>query len=322
MPKILILADNRPGTYSQSIALAKELGGDFEIFNISYSKFVFIPNFVFPNCLFRYDNKTKEKLKNLSNFSDFIISSGRRSVSAALYLKAKSQNHSKIIQIMSPNLNPNKLDLTILPLHDCNKKHPKIINSVGAITSLDLNKLEEGKKDFAEFFTQINKKITVLLVGGPSKNSYFDSYSAKNLAQKISKLSNDIDSKLIVLTSPRTSKEILETLETELKCDFHIFDYNKVKDKNPYHACLGYGDLFVISGDSVSMISECANLGKPIIIFDEKNLSSKKHRIFHQYLYEHGYAIEFSESVDVTKKNKPLNEAQRIADLILSMGTP
>ncbi|MBL6665045.1 MAG: mitochondrial fission ELM1 family protein [Rickettsiales bacterium] len=317
MPKILILADNRVGTYSQSIALAKELGGEFEILNISYSKFVTIPNFIFPACLFRYDKKTKEVLKQFSNYPNFIISAGRRVVSAALYLKKKSHNESKIIQIMDPNLNPDKLDLTILPFHDERKNHPKIINSVGALTSLDHHKIEKDKKNFADFFDNIQKKIIVLLVGGPSKNSSFGRESAKNLAKISSNVVNNVDGKLLVLTSPRTSAEILSTLKNELQCDFHIFDYNKVKNNNPYHACLGYGEVFIISGDSVSMISECAGLGKNLLIFDDKDISSKKHQMFHQYLYKNGYAISHLDFKKLKISNhKILNEAKRIANLI------
>ena len=45
--KILILADDRVGTYSQSIALAKESGLDYEIIFLEYNFLKIIPNLFF-----------------------------------------------------------------------------------------------------------------------------------------------------------------------------------------------------------------------------------------------------------------------------------
>jgi len=66
--KILILADTRPGTYSQAIALAKEIGQEFEILNISYSGFVKIPNFIFPSSLLDMTGRRKRNSKILLTF--------------------------------------------------------------------------------------------------------------------------------------------------------------------------------------------------------------------------------------------------------------
>ena len=320
--KILILADNRAGTYSQAINLAQEIGAKIDILPISYSKFIKIPNFILPRSLFRYDAKTKETLKNISNFPDIILSAGRRSVSGALFLKKKSQNKTKIIQIMDPNICANRFDLTILPIHDCHKKHPKIINSIGAITRLDQDKIAEAKHQFAEFFQKIDKKKIVLLLGGPSKNTNFSDKSTINLADISSKLANNLNAKLIILTSPRTTQNMLNVLRNQLKCDYHIFDYEEHKENNPYFACLGYGDLFVVSADSVSMISECCGLGKKVAIFDESEISSDKHKRFHAFLYDNGYAVKLSESVVVDDglERKRLNEAKRLAGVIEEFG--
>ena len=316
--KILILADNRPGTYSQAISLAKELGDKFEILNISYSKLIKIPNFLFPNSPFRYDRQTRAKLKKITQFPKIIISPGRRSVTAALYIKSKSKNTSKIVQIMDPNLNPAKLDLVILPMHDKKKNHQNIINSIGAITSIDQNIVKEDKIKFSNIFEDNNKKVAVLLVGGPSKNTSFNKDTATKLANYSSQIANNIGAKLFILTSPRTTKDILEGLKVGLSCDFEIFDYNEVKNRNPYHAFLGYGDFFIITGDSVSMISECCSTDKPVFIFDDNEISSKKHKSFHQYLEQNNYAKDVNEALDIknTSLMGVLNEAKRISLII------
>jgi len=313
--KILILADTRPGTYSQAIALAKEIGQEFEILNISYSGFVKIPNFIFPSSLFRYDRQTKEKLQNITDFPQIIISPGRRSVSAALYLKKKSQNKSKVVQIMDPNISADKLDLVVLPNHDKHGKHPNIIESVGAITSIDKNRIAKDKEKFSKLFNT-DKKKAVLLVGGPSKSGSFGRNATIELVKASIKKSDEIGAKLFILTSPRTTNEMLEIIKSEVNADSHIFEYDKVKDNNPYFACIGYGDLFIVSGDSVSMISECCAVGKPVFIFDVDGVSGKKHKMFHLYLFENGYARDLIKGAGDNFEIQILNEARRIAEVV------
>ena len=45
--EIWILGDNRPGTVSQGIGLAEEIGFDYKIINLTYNFLVLLPNFLF-----------------------------------------------------------------------------------------------------------------------------------------------------------------------------------------------------------------------------------------------------------------------------------
>lgn len=312
--KILILADDRTGTYSQSIALAKELGFEYDIVKINYSLLIKLPNFLLKNSLFGYDFATQKKLKNIGQY-DIIISSGRRSVNAALYLRKKHQQ-VKIIQIMHPNINFKYFDLVILPQHDQEKANPKLIISYGALSNFDENKIKQEQEIHKNYFGNIKKKLVILLIGGPSKKTEFGKEQAILLAQDVNKFVNKIEAKLVILTSPRTKDEITQNLMANLDCDHDLFDFNKI-DKNPYQACLGYGDYFIISGDSVSMISECCATSKIVFIYDDNKISSPKHRLFHDYLFKNNYAYKLEDSLKNDPKNtKTLNEAKRIALII------
>jgi mitochondrial fission protein ELM1 len=123
---------------------------------------------------------------------------------------------------------------------------------------------------------------------------------------------------LIVLNSPRTSDDINQIIKNNLKCDHIFFNFLEIKNNNPYIASLGYGDYFIATGDSVSMISECCSTGKPVFIFDDKSLTSLKHRIFHQHLFTNNYALPFSNKINLNQNHslKKLQEAKRISSLI------
>ena len=62
------------------------------------------------------------------------------------------------------------------------------------------------------------------------------------------------------------------------------------------------------------MISECCGMGKDVFIFDDDGVCGKKHKLFHQYLFENGYAQPLGS--DARGESKILNEAKRIAKIV------
>lgn len=322
--KIWIIADNRPGTYNQAIALAEALGYEFEIIRIDYNFLAKIPNIILQYLSISFINK-KSKLtinkliSEIDYIPKFIISSGRRSSLIALYFKKKLS--CRIIQIMNPNISFKKFDFVILPNHDkTNEINDKnLLISLGSLTRINEKLISEEKVKFQDFFEKINKKILVLLVGGNSKNNYISTSSIKFLIKKINKLNEIMNYHLIILNSRRTPKHINKIIKQNISTNCDFINCNIIK-KNPYIACLGYGDIFIATGDSVSMISEACSTGKPVFIFDEKKISSPKHRRFHQQLYKKNYAKKFDNNFSILKQFKPnkLQEAKRLSSIINS----
>jgi mitochondrial fission protein ELM1 len=323
--KIWILADHRLGTYQQSIALAESIGFKYELLKVNYNYLSKLPNFLLQYLPIHLDKKSSQIIQDLilnSNYTPkFIISSGRRTASLALKLKKKFPS-TKIIQIMQPGINYENFDFVILPTHDKikNKKFKNLITTTGALSRINDELIEIEKQKFANFFKKINKEIIILLIGGNSKGSYCDPKSIKNLCQQISTIANNMNCFLVVFNSPRTSSQINQILFQNIKCDHVFYEFQNVKDNNPYIASLGWGSYFVVTGDSVSMISECCSTGKPVYIFDEEKISSSKHRIFHQQFFKNNYAVLLSNTITFLKKGSfpKLQEAKRVSSLICS----
>jgi mitochondrial fission protein ELM1 len=318
--EIWILADNRPGTFLQSVGLAEELGIEYKIIDLTYSIFSALPNFLLSNSLLRLSPQSQKSLQDFNYLPKIIISAGRKSAPIALYLRKKSGNLTKIIQIMNPNLNFKKFDFVILPKHDNidPTAFPNLITTIGSLTKTNEKTIDSEKEKFSSEFKNIDQTKIALLVGGSSNKTEFDKNSAEKLAKIASTIAKNMDATLLILNSRRTSEEITIAIESNLNCDFKFFDWEKVKDNNPYLAIVGYSNFFIVTGDSVSMISECASTGKPLYIFDEKNISTKKHRRFHQNLFDDNYARKLESGVNILNNfsNKKLQETQRVALLI------
>lgn len=318
--EIWILADNRPGTFLQSIGLAEELGLEYKVINLAYSIFSALPNFLLSSSLLRLSNQSQKSLQDFNYLPKIIISAGRKSAPIALYLQKKSGNSTKIIQIMNPNLNFKKFDFVILPQHDNidASAFPNVISTIGSLTKTNEKAISSEKEKFSSEFKNIDKTKIALLVGGSSKKTEFDKNSAEKLAKIASNIAKNMDATLLILNSRRTSAEITLAIKLNLNCDFKFFDWEEVKDNNPYLAIVGYSNFFIVTGDSVSMISECASTGKPLYIFDEKNISTKKHRRFHHNLFDENYARKLENGINILENfsHKKLQETKRVALLI------
>ncbi len=320
--KILILADDRPGTVSQSIGLAEEIGFEYEIIKLAYGFFSFLPNCLLGNSLLQLSSQSRREIKTLNYFPSLVISAGRRSAPIAFHLKNHSSYQTKIVQIMNPNLDFRKFDFVILPKHDeiDESNFPNLITTIGALTKINKNIILSESEKFSSWFQNIAGTKIALLVGGSSKKTKFEKDSALNLARITSEIAKNMGATVLVSTSPRTNYELAETLKLNLKCDFKFFDWKKMGGENPYLAILGYADFFIITGDSVSMISECCSTGKSVYIFDEQKISSEKHRRFHKNLFEENYAKKLFKNSFELENFSPskLQETKRVADMIRS----
>ena len=318
--KILILADERIGTYSQAVALAKESGLNYEIIFLEYNFLKSIPNLFFSQSLIRLKKSSIIRLKSLNYTPKYIISAGRKSAPIAIFLKKNYNFLPKIIQIMRPEINLNKFDFVIVPEHDEPKPpYPKnLILSIGALTKITPNYEEKNYQDFLNQFQNLQKPIIALLLGGSTKKTKFSLKTAQNLINQILLIQKNMNASLIIANSRRTSFEINNFIKKINQKNLIFFDYNEVKNNNPFSSILNFANFFVISGDSVSMISECCSTGKSVFIFDDGIISSKKHQKFHKILIEKKYAKYFDNKCLKFNAFKPpkLDEVKRISQIV------
>lgn len=320
--EIWVLADDRPGNYSQAIGLADELGLNHKIVNLNYGAFAILPNLLLGASLAGIDSETKKKISSFGYLPKIIVAAGRRTAPISLFIKKISKNQTKIVQIMNPGACHEDFDFIILPRHDRIKSgYNNVIRSIGALTKVSERAVNYECEKFRDLFGSDSKLKIALLVGGDTKKTKFDQYSLRQLISRSVKMAKNMDAKLVILTSKRTSQKISESIVKEVKkakIDYEFFNYNQVKDNNPYLAILGFCDFFIVSGDSVSMISEVCSTSKPVYIFDERDISSPKHRRFHKSLVLENYAKKLDGKIEKLEKFsvRKLNEARRVASLL------
>ena len=245
-------------------------------------------------------------------YPQVILSAGRRTFPVALAIKKLSGGKTKIVQLMNPGkLEEKKADLLILPVHDnYSGKAQNVMQVLGTPHRVTSEKLRQEKEHWAPFLKKYPTPRISLLVGGATKDKAFTLKNAIDLVQTIKDLN---PGSLLVTTSRRTPKDIISYLEKELPEPKFFYKFGD-QSENPYFGLLSMADLLVVTGDSMSMCSECVGVGIPVIIFAPKEMVGAKHARFHQALYQEGYAVPAGQQPIQPKKR--LNPAVEIANRI------
>jgi len=313
MATVWVLADDRAGNVNQLLGIAEALDMGYERIDIRYDRWVKLPNLLRGRTLIGLDKASK--LKIIAPWPDVVLSAGRRSFSVARYIRKQSQNRTRIVQLMNPGMAGfREADLIILPTHDHYKGYSKnVMRVLGTPHRVSREKLVQERQKWEPIFQAYPHKRVAVLIGGATKNKPFTVDMAKQLIQGIRDLNPQ---SLLVTTSRRTPLEIVDLLQRELPKPNYFYRFGDAGE-NPYFGLLSCADEIVVSGDSMSMCSECCGVGIPVHIFAPEDMMSEKHKRFHQMLYHDGYAVPLGQKAK--EPDGTLNPAFDIAEKIKEM---
>ena len=225
----------------------------------------------------------EETFKMLGSFNpDMVISCGA-GLAAVNFIVAR-ENLSKSIVLMRPSiLSMKRFDLVIMPGHDHPPEKRNVVAIEGALNLVDEGYLREQSIKLARFFNlDTNSPYVGLLIGGNSKKFVFDKELVAKVIKEVKAAAEEVNADILLTTSRRTSVEIQDLIKREFK------NYNRAKlviiaNESNFPAAvggiLGLSKIVIASPESISMISEAANSGKPVLVFKAQGLNGK-HREF------------------------------------------
>lgn len=265
-----------------------------------------------------------------------IIAVGKRTLPFVLYIKNmlnKQGKECKIIYLMPPTSKPHKeIDLTFFHSYKGNNTKANMIPIGLAPHFVTSNKLLLAKKE--DVFKNVTKPIITVLIGGDAKNIKFNENAAKDLISCLKSILQQTKGTLLVSTSRRTKPKVAKFLAEELsKLPAIYFNYHENKiicsntnlskpnellpNKNLYFNMLAEANYVVVSGESISMLSESCSLPNDVgvYVFSSKNFYANRYTEFHNYLYTHNYAKPITEFSLITNRNS-YNVNQEVANYI------
>ncbi len=211
-----------------------------------------------------------------------LISCGKKSVKASIFLKKKFKSLVFNIHIQDPKSNHNFFDLIISPEHDQLKK-PNNISTLLALHNInfDLNKEKMNSINF--------------IIGGSNKYFKFNEDTQNNILNDIEFLSKI--SLVNVIPSRRTPHKFIEKLATKKNQNLKLF--TDLFDPITYGRLLSEAKMQIVTWDSISMISEAisSETGTFLYKFEEESCP-KRYQLFHQMVEQKGLLKNFSRNVE------------------------
>jgi len=226
---------------------------------------------------------TEESYKKLeTTFADIVISSG--SSLAAVNSFYCAENGAKNAICMKPSfINLKNFDLVILPRHDIRRKvkYKHVVVTDIALSNINKQTMEDGRAKLSEHINLENKKVIGILVGGDTDDIVYEEAMLERILKEIALSAEKEKADILISTSRRTSsgieKKVMEEVASKKQCKLCII----ANENNlPYAVpgILGMADMLIVSGESISMVSEAVSSGKPVLIFNGKKTGPKETR--------------------------------------------
>lgn len=115
-------------------------------------------------------------------------------------------------------------------------------------------------------------RLWTMLIGGPSRSHHYQHTEWEQLAADMADIAHRLGVRWLVTTSRRTGKEIESLLREQLPSDVvadAVWWCHEPQKK--LAAYLGAAERLWVTQDSVSMVTEAASVGKPVVVIRPSN---------------------------------------------------
>ncbi len=224
---------------------------------------------------------------------DVIISCGSALVPVNYQLSRESRARSLVI--MRPSIfSTRRFDLVVMPRHDCPARRNNVAVIDGALNLIDKDYLKSQARQLVEesrAAIDVDQPGLGVLLGGNTKDFRLEGQTIKDVLGQLKPLCVKFKIPVLATTSRRTPEDV----EAVVKSELSGFDWAKLviiaNEKNYSSAAggiLGLSKIAVVSGESISMISEAVSSLKHVVVFRSPGLSAR-HRMFLENLSGNGH---------------------------------
>ncbi|MDA0229108.1 MAG: mitochondrial fission ELM1 family protein [Proteobacteria bacterium] len=243
---------------------------------------------------------------------DLVIASGRKCAGLALAIQRASRGRTFTVFVQNPRLGLARFDLIVVPRHD-GIVGANIFTTRGALSRVNAVALNAAAAEFAPAFADLPRPLVACLIGGASRRHRFTSADGRALGEALAKLSAETGGGLLITPSRRTPAPSFAALEVALDgAPAYIW---RGKGANPYLGFLAVANAVLVTGDSVSMVSDACASGKPVHIFPVAGRRSARFSRFFAALEAEDAVRPFTGSVE-SRDYEPLNDCTLAADEI------
>jgi uncharacterized protein len=220
------------------------------------------PPALWPLTLMGLDPK-KDRLQ--PPWPDVVVSCGRKAAKVAIAVKRASGGKTLAVHIQHPLAPASEFDLIIPMRHDPPLDGPNVVPIDLALHDVTPQVLAKAGEAWRERFADLPRPLTGVLLGGTTKRHAFTVEQGGALAERLKALR--AEGGLAITPSRRTPEDVKAVLREAFAGDDGVFLWDEAGE-NPYRGILALSDRLVVTGDSVSMVSEAVATGHPVAVFE------------------------------------------------------
>ncbi|WP_421989113.1 mitochondrial fission ELM1 family protein [Roseococcus sp.] len=300
---VWVLEDPRAGTAAQALGIAERLGLPFRRIPLRFGPWAKLP----------WPWATLAGLANRSSIAppwpELVISAGRRAAPVSRWLRARGV---RTVHAMRPGFGAHDFDLLVIGAHDAPARADNVMVIQGAAHRLTPGTLAAAPAQFPELAALPAPRVALLL-GGPVRAENM----APEVAAEIARQAAGLGASVMATASRRTGVTASEAVAKSLSGTPHHLHRWGGADPNPFLAMLALAQRIVVTGDSISMLSEALMTTAPLLIADPGGLGPR-HRAMADGLIAAGLAARLGEALPPPRE--ALDETGRIVAEIHARG--
>jgi len=261
-PTVWALTGGRAGDDAQVLALAEAVG-ETTAKRLAHGPLYRVPNALLGPTLASVDIGASDRLD--APWPDVVIGAGRRSVPAALWIRRQSGARARLVRIGRPRAPLAWFDLVLTTPQYGLPDAPNVLRLMLPPVRITPPK-DDGLADWSGRLAHLPRPWIGVLVGGTRWPYRLDGVAAATLAGQARAAAGPLGGSLLISTSPRTGGEATRVIANSLKQPFELFAWSP-GGENAHQAILALADRFIVTGESVSMLTEACLTGRPVQIF-------------------------------------------------------
>lgn len=266
-----------------------------------------------------------------------VVASGRDTISMASAIKRLAPQNTFVIQIQHPRCQLNRFDLVVTPHHDFYALTPagrqqvprflrnwitpreppdrRVVLTVGALHQADFATLRVAAAQWHDELAPLPKPLLVVNIGGPTRHCKYGADLAVKLVDALYKVLDKCGTVRISF-SRRTPLQVCNIMWKEFGSHPKVYIWDG-QDPNPHLGHLAWADAFVVTADSISMLSEACSTGKPVYVIGAERCTWK-FAAFHNTLRQRGVLRTFTGAEDMSDSwsYPPLNDNSEAASRV------
>jgi mitochondrial fission protein ELM1 len=263
-PIVWLLKGAKAGDYEQLRVIARALGVATVTKQLVFRRWELLLHAVPHPTLAGIDVAASDALE--PPWPDLLLTAGRRNELVARWIKQRSDGRTRLVHVGRPWSNPRRFDLVVSNRQYLLEAGGNVIVNDLPLTDLSDAALAADREAWGAKWAAFARPWTVLLVGGDTGPFVFSADQARKLAAQVNAKIARTGGSLFVTTSGRTRPHSADALFAALDAPRYVYRWPS-KAPSPYRGLLACADEFVVTGDSMSMLTEACATSKPVWLF-------------------------------------------------------